>query len=99
MAKTDVTPFNRDKLNMISRGRAAEVTHSALFPINDLPAHEQITAVAVLFAVLTSRFGLDPHETFKLGHKLLRPEPFHRTANVQMEALEDFANLQRTGQF
>lgn len=95
--QTTGRPFSRDHMHLITRDRAAVVTHEALAEINALRPEEQAVAAALLFAVLTTRFGLDPEEHFHLGLKLLEPQPFHKKGNSQMEALEAYADLQKTG--
>lgn len=90
-------PFNRDLLYLIGRDRAAVVAHEALASINALRPEEQATAAALLFAVMTSRFKLDPQDLHALGHKLLEPQPFHRKGNALMEALVAYADMQNTG--
>lgn len=90
-------PFNRDIMHLLSRDRAAVVAHEMLASVNALRPEEQAIAAALLFATLTTRFGLDPEEHFHLGRKLLQPQAFHRKGNAQMEALEAYADLQNTG--
>lgn len=91
-------PFNRDTMYMMSRDRAAVVTHEALASINALRPEEQATAAALLFAVLVSRFKLDPQEHHQFGRRLLLdPDPFNKKGNALMEALEAYAELQNTG--
>lgn len=86
MAKLD-----RDKLFQTNRAVAANGAQAALHPIQELPPHEQLAAVSVLFHVLCMHTGVAAREAHDLGEKLIRPEPFHRTANIQIEALQDFA--------
>lgn len=90
-------PFDRDRLLMLPRDRAASVAHQALDSIQTLPSHEQAAAVAVLFNVFTTRFGLDPEETFHLGRKFLEDQRFHRKGNAQIDALIAFAGMSKHG--
>lgn len=96
-------PFDRDKLNMLSRDRAAVVAHQALDPIQSLQPHEQLAAIAVLFATFTTRFGFEPADAHYFGLKLLKGsrgqgyEQFHHKGNSQIEALEAFAGLSKQG--
>lgn len=90
-------PFNRDVMYSLSRDRAAVVAHEALASINNLRPEEQATAAALLFAVMASRFRLDPEDLHSFGLKLLEPQPFHRKGNALMEALVAYADMQKTG--
>ncbi len=90
-------PFNRDVMHSISRDRAAVVAHEALASINALRPEEQATAAALLFAVMASRFKLDPQDLHTFGLKLLEPQPFFRKGNALMEALVAYADMQNTG--
>lgn len=85
--------LNRDKLFMVTREAAANGAHLALNPIQDLPPHEQLASVAVLYYVLAHRNIIDGHELYALGEKLIRPQRDHKTANIQVEALQDFAGF------
>ena len=97
--RTDVQPLNKDKLYMLPRDRAAVVAHETLDPINSRPAHEQLAGVALLFAVLCSRFNVDPEDMHTFAKRLLdEDQQFHRKGNAQMDALIAYANLQKTGQ-
>lgn len=90
-------PFDRDRLLMLPRDRAAVVAHQALDPIQTLQSHEQLAAIAVLFATFTKRYGYDPEDAYQYGIKLLSRERFHHKGNSQMEALEEFAGLSKQG--
>lgn len=90
-------PFNRDKFLMLPRDRGAVTAHVALDSLQSLPSHEQMAAVATLFAVFTQRFGLDPEETYRYGMKMLTRERFHSKGNAQVEALEAFAGMSKQG--
>lgn len=83
--------FDRDKLFMVTREAAANGAHLALNPIQSLPPHEQVAAAAALLFVMAERNKLDGEDLFNLGRKLIEPQPHHRTANVQVAALQDFA--------
>lgn len=85
--------LDRDKLFMLPREKAAEGAHLALNPIQALPPHEQLAAAAVLFFVLANRNGIEGEELYHLGRKLIERQPHHRTANIQIEALQDFAGF------
>ena len=85
--------LNTDKLAMVPRESAASAAHKALNGISTLPPEEQMAGAAILFYVLCHRNGLTGASMHDLGEKLIRPNPFHRTANVQIEALQDFAGF------
>lgn len=85
--------LNTDKLSMIQRERAASAAHLALNAIQTLTPEEQMAGVAILFFVLCNRNGLTGSSMHDMGDKLIRPNPFHRSANVQIEALQDFAGF------
>lgn len=85
--------LDRDKLFMIPREKAAEGAHLALNPIQALAPHEQLAASAVLFFVLANRNGISGEELYHLGRKLIERQPHHKIANVQIEALQDFAGF------
>lgn len=91
-------PFDKDKLMMLSRDRAATVAHEALTHINHLRPEEQMAAIATLFAVYTQRFGLEPSEMHTFGVKLITRQPFMRKGNAQLEALEAFAGMAHHGE-
>lgn len=90
-------PFDRDRLHMLPRDRAAVVAHTLLDPIQTLPPHEQLAAVAILFAAITKRFGYHPADAHSYGTKQLSRERFHHKGNAQMDALEAFADMSKNG--
>lgn len=82
------------QLHMVSRDRVASLAHALLDGGNHAPGPELAAGVAVLFAVMAERTGLDPEDFYHLGRKILTaPSPHHFKPNVQMEALRDFAGL------
>jgi hypothetical protein len=89
--------FDRDKLMMMPRDKAASLAHEALNPINRLEGHEMVAAISLLFAAVVSRVGLDPAECHTLGMKMMRDQEFHRKANAQLQSLRDFAGIQVKG--
>ena len=54
-------------------------------------------AIATLFAAMSERLGVDPHEGHSLGRKLLKPNQYHQKSNAQMEALDDLAKQEWCG--
>lgn len=94
MANSLSTRIDSLALQMVSRDEVAHVAHAMLFPANHHKGELLVAGAAVLFAVMAERSGLDPHDLYSLGRKILTdPSQFHHQANVQMEALRDFACL------
>lgn len=89
--------LNRDALLMIPRETAARIAHEALFPVQNLKPHEMVAGVALLFAAITHRAGIDPQEAHKLGLRILRDQPLHQQANASLQSLKDFAGLRIKG--
>ena len=89
--------LDRDRLLMFPRDKAALGAHEALNGINRLENEELVASLAVLFAAVTHRAGLDPQEVHHLGLKMLRDEDFHKKANDALQSLRDFAGIQVKG--
>ena len=85
--------LNTDRLAMLPRDRAAAVAHQVLNPISTLTPEEQMAGAAVLFYVLCHRNGLTGADMHSMAERMIRPQPFHRKGNVQIEALQDFAGF------
>ncbi len=92
-----VRPFSRDRLHMLPRDVAARGAMVLLNAIQDEPPEVAMASVAVLFACWCARVGMDPHDAHSLGVRMMRPERFHRKADIQMEVLRDFAGLRLVG--
>lgn len=82
---------------MMPRGVAADTAHEALFPIQHRRPTEMVAGVAVLFATICARTGLDPQELHTLGSKMLRDQEFHRAVNDSLQSLRDFAGIRIAG--
>ncbi len=95
---TDVSPLNKDKLNMLPRERTATLALTLLDPIGGHPAHEQLAAAAMVFHVLCTRLKVDPEDMFQYAGRVLRDQQFHKKGNAQVDALIAYANLQHSGQ-
>ena len=95
-------PLNKDALSMVPRRRAADAAHEALFPVQSKPPEVMVAGVALLFATLAARCGLDPEELHALGRKLLRdPEEQlggDRGTNSSLQSLRDFAGIRIMGE-
>jgi hypothetical protein len=92
-----VRPFSRDRLMLLSRDKATKGAMALLNTIQDEQPEVAVASVALLFATWCRRVGLDPHDAWQLGRKLLEPQQFHRKGNVQAEVLRDFAGLRIMG--
>ena len=94
-------PLNRDKLHMVPRAHVAAAAHEALFPVQGLQPELMVAGIALLFAAITQRCGLDPQELHTLGRKILR-DPVQvggdRGANASLQSLKDFAGIRIMGE-
>lgn len=93
----DVRPFSRDRLKLVSRDKAAEGAMLVLDRIQTAPPEVQVASVGILFAAWCKRLGLDPHDIYQQGVKMMTPEFGHRTANIHLEVLRDFAGIRLAG--
>lgn len=89
--------FDRDKLLMYPRDQAAHDAHAALVPLNRLEGEALVAAMAILFAAVCTRTGIDPQEVHTLGLRMLRDQALHSKANNQLQSLRDFAGIQVKG--
>jgi hypothetical protein len=85
--------IDRDKLNTLKRERITATSFSMLNQIRDEPGELLLASVATAFAAMCERYAEDPEELFRMGQKILRPEPHHDKANVQLEAFREFCGL------
>lgn len=92
-----VIPFSRDRLSLVSRDAAAEAAFRALTKNQEQRPEVQVAAVAVLFAAWCSRLGIDPHDLWGIGRRMVTPEEFHRKGNIHMETIRDFAGIRLAG--
>ncbi|MEW6121265.1 MAG: hypothetical protein AB1698_01530 [Pseudomonadota bacterium] len=90
-------PLDRDKLFTINRATAAEAAHEALFPIQEKPPHAMVAGIAVLFAAVCNRTGVDPHDAHTFAMRLLKPEAFDKKTNDSLQSLRDFAGIHIKG--
>ena len=91
-------PLDRDRLGMVPRGQAADTAQLALFPIQDERPEVLVAGVAILYAALCARCGLDPEDMWRLGSRLLADQDFHTKTNNSLQSLRDFAGLRVMGQ-
>lgn len=94
MANTLSSRLDTTQLQMVSRDRVAAVVHGLLHGANHERPPELTAGVAVLFAAMAERVGMDPEELYRLGRRILHAhDPHHDKPNIQLEALRDFAGL------
>lgn len=96
------SPLDRDRLHMVPRTLAAKAAHEALFSIQDLRPDVLVAGVAVLFAALVARCGMDPQEMHLLGLRILR-DPDEQLGgdkrnNASLQSLRDFAGIRIMGE-
>lgn len=95
---TPSRPFDRDKFHMVPRIQAAAAAQLALFQVQDEEPEVMALGVAVLFAALSARTGMDPHDLFTAGHRVLHGHDFgDRKTNDSLQSLRDFAGLRVAG--
>ena len=91
-------PLDRDALHMVSRDRTVKNAHATLRPLNALSPEDMVGAIAVVFAAVCSRVGLDPEDAHRLGAKLLKDQQHHDKTNKALQSMRDFAGLRIAGQ-
>lgn len=82
---------------MVSRDLAATGAFTCLDHLQQEAPEVQVAAASILFAAWSHRLGLDPHDLYQQGLKMLRPQMGHLKANVHMEVLRDFAGIRLAG--
>lgn len=93
-ANTLSTRLDQDALSLMSRDTVAFDVHGVLDRLSHLRPENQVAAVATLFAAVCERYSGSPQDLHQFGRRVLgADQPFHQKANVQMEALRDFAAL------
>ena len=86
--------LDADKLNMMSRDRAAALAHTCLDGLRNETPEAHLAGVAVAFAALAHRYGKGPEELYLYGLRILEaPTAHHRNGNALIDSLRDFANL------
>jgi hypothetical protein len=93
----DVTPFSRDRLSLVSRDLSAEGAMRMLDVIQTHRPEVQVAGAALLFAAWCHRLGLDPHDLWQQGMKMMKPQPGHHKGNINVEVLRDFAGIRLAG--
>ena len=91
-------PLDRDRMSLLPREVAMTGATAALDGVQNDEPEAQVLAIATLFAGVCLRTGSNPEHLFEMGRRVLTPEPFHRGANTQGEALRDYVGLRIMGQ-
>jgi len=94
-------PLDKDRLYMIPRRWAADCAHEALFPVQSKQPEVMVAGVAVLFAAIVTRCGIDPEDAYRMGLKLLRdPDQLggDRGTSSSLQSLKDFAGIRINGE-
>ena len=91
-------PFDRERYLMLPRDAVAHMAHRALQPLNRMESEPLVAAIAMIFAVLCKRTGMSPQEAHDIALRQLVDEPHHTKANLQVQALRDFAGIQANGE-
>lgn len=94
-------PLDKDALSMLPRKRAVTVAHEMLFPIQNKMPEEMLGGVALFFAVLCKRCGVDPEDMHRMGMKLLTDPPQEggdRGNDQMVQVLQDFAGVRIMGE-
>jgi hypothetical protein len=89
--------FDRDRLNLVGRDGVATAAFAMLDKVQQEAPELAYASIAVLFAVMSERLGVDPQDGHALGTKLLRPSAFHQKGNAQMDAMDDLAKQEWMG--
>lgn len=89
--------FDRDRLALVSRDAAATAAFAMLDKVQNEAPELAYASIAVLFAAMSQRLGVDPEDGHHIGVRMLRADPFHQKANAQMDALDDLAKQEWMG--
>lgn len=89
--------FDRDRLHLVSRDAAAVAAFAMLDKVQNEAPELAYASIAVLFAAMSERLGVDPQDGHTLGRRMLKPDPFHHKANCQMDAMDDLAKQEWQG--
>lgn len=90
-------PFDYHTMTQLPRQSAADSAILALDAVQRLEPEAQMLGVAVLFAAMCHRVGVNPSDMHTMGSRVLRYEPLHRRANDSIQALQDYAGLRIKG--
>lgn len=87
--------INPDKLAMVPRKEAARVASAALFAIQQEEHPEEfILGLGTLFAAVTLRAGLDPHDLYEMGKAVITAPPDHdKLADAQLQTIRDWVGM------
>lgn len=86
--------LDHDKLSMVPRGTGAKVAHHILEGTRNLPPHEIMAGIAVLFAAVAPRFAGGAEELYHVGRKILDSKNVdHGHDDALVDSLQDWAKL------
>lgn len=91
-------PLNKDKLSLLPRDVALVSAHYVLRPLSNMEPEEMVAGMAVLFASVCNRVGLDPQHVHQMGMRMLKDQQHHDKGNKLLQSLRDFAGLRIAGQ-
>lgn len=92
------TPLEAYQLGMVNRDHAARIAMKALDRVQTYDPVGMVMGSALLFAAMCERCGLDAGETYRMAQRILNnDEAFHQRANIQVQALKDFAGIRVMG--
>jgi hypothetical protein len=89
--------LDRDKLHMVSRIEAVDAAHKALDALQRETPEIMVAAASILFAAITRRCGLDGHEQYLMGHRVMREAAGYKRTNDSVQSLLDFAGIHIKG--
>lgn len=90
-------PFDYHTMTMLPRQVAADAAHAALDGVQQRSPEEIVLGVALLFAAISRRVGVDPAQVYAMATRVLDHEPHHRRANDSLQSLQDFAGIRIKG--
>lgn len=90
-------PFDYHTMTNLNRMAALEAAVLCLDGLQRLTPEEIVMGTAVLYAGLCDRLGVDPHDLYTMGQKVMRPDPFFRRANSTAQSLSDTIRLRVGG--
>ena len=91
-------PLDKDKLYQYPRDAAIRCAHQALRPISTMEPEPMMAGVAVLFALVCSRVGVDPQDMHMMALRMMRHQEHHDKENKLLQSLRDFAGMRIAGQ-
>lgn len=91
-------PLDRDRLSMVPRELAVMAAHKSLAEMKTDHPEVTMAGIALLFATLIMRTGLDAQNMHQMGLRLLRDVPGYRKDNMALQSLQDYAGIRIMGE-